>query len=305
MLKESAQNNVAQSKPEIKEEEWNPPRKGDAIALIEKHLKAYNKEPYFLSIYLPNESERIQMFGYKKVATIWSTNFIVHVCDNKSESSIEYGFGMDVCKKLGAGGFRESLIEDVLTKNAEKLPSDPKFDAIAVVATAMNKRKIHQNVPLSKMMDTTLVFESVREFKGQLHAILEFEKLEEKGVSHKNAVREVLANINTDQLVSACREYGLEKQLAIASDWLEREKDMKNQLRSFLDKWENTSNPQLKSDELKKELEHLGADICELGLKRRILRYGQDAYMQMRRSNLEETLRLVKKTGEIDESNKP
>ncbi len=304
MLKESAKNDAAQSKPEIREEEWNFTRKGDAIALIEKRLKADNKEPYSLSIYLPNE--KIQMFGYKKVATIWSMpGFIVHVCNDKSESSVEYTFGIDICKKLGGSGFSESLIEDMLTKNAEKLHGDSKFDAIAVVATVMNKLEIHLNAPLSKMMDTTLVFGSAREFKEQLHAILELEKFEGKGILPKNAVREVLANIRTDQLVLACREYEFEKQRIIASDWLRRERNIKDQLRSFLDKWENIRNPQLKSDELKKEVEYLGADICELGLRRRILGYSGDEYMQMRRSNLEETLRCVKKIGEADESSKP
>jgi hypothetical protein len=272
-----------QSKSGVREEEWNFTRKGDAIAFIEKVLKAENKEPYSFSIGIPN-GETLKMFGYKKISSIKAPEFIVHVRHNESEFSFEWNFGMDICKKCGKYAFDKETLQKALKEpyGFEGL-SVPKFEAVAIVFTALNKQKIKptQFRHMGLRTDRSSLDVAARDYREQLNAANLLLKSQSEGLQPKDAVHKVLVTTKTDNVKAACVEYEFEEQHAIVSDLGRSEKAVLSKLQSFINRWMNEEPKErdVKGD-LYKIIEVVGADagkeLCKLHVEREIIEHDAD-----------------------------
>ena len=329
---------AAVSSKEIGEEKSFSSRK-DVVKYLEEFIKSYKEKPSFVSLEIPN-SEVIRLFGYKNVTTIKAHSFIVHLAGGECELGLTWGLGIGICRQHGSEMFEEALMKNTLASQSKlKKLADPEFESIVVAFSALNKKHFNLVYPYSYTSmrmgidDLKVLADNYRE---QLSTAALLMKLEGDGMPPQDAALKVLETISTRSFMKACKEYGFEiVEGKFASDLSMRESAVKNKLLSFINKWQET-NPEGKGYEFKADVQQIGADLCELALKRKILRYeislAEDEsrirateakirsekeesdlaadrvyYMRMKTllSNLKKALEIISKSGMPDEHNQP
>jgi len=255
-------------------EELNFTKRKDAVKYLERLIKSHQEKPYFAYLGLP-QGGAVRAFSYKGVATASGLRFAVHIHDKNCEFCFEANYATDICKSQGQSFFFENILMRVLRNNStlEKLPGS-KFEELGVVFSAMNDAKItpslSRSIPL-RVDGDNLRF-CIDSCKEQLKAVVLINKLEKEGTSPKDAVKNVLEDIGTKDLVKACKEYGFKVEADIASSIWNRVGIQQKEIFAFVNKWETVERPEQKLAELKLDVKRIGADICELQIRRRILK---------------------------------
>ncbi|NYZ79099.1 hypothetical protein H0N99_03035 [Candidatus Micrarchaeota archaeon] len=240
---------------------------------LERIITSHQEKPYFAYLEL-SQGGAVKVSSYKGVTTASDSDFAVHIQDKNCEFCFQSNYARNICKSQGESYFFENVLMRVLRSNStmEKL-TDPKFKELAVVFSAINNAKItarsDKRIPLRVDGDNLRFY--INRWQDQLKAVNLINKLEKEGTSPKNAVYHVLEDIGTNDLVKACKEYGFKVEADIASSIWSRESIKQRELFAFVSKW-GAERPEQKLAELEKEVKSIGADLCELQIRRRILK---------------------------------
>lgn len=256
-------------------EELNFTKRKDAVKQLQHIITSHQEKPYFAYLGLP-QGGAVKVFTYKGITTASTSAFAVHIQDKKCEFCFQSNYARDICKSQGQSYFFDSaMLLKVLRSNStiEKF-TGPKFEELGVVFSAINDAKItarpDRSVPL-RVDGDNLRF-CVKRWGEQLKAVNLINKWEKEGTSPKNAVYHALENIGTNDLVKACNEYGFKVEGDIALSIWNRESIKQKELFAFMSKWEAEDRPQRNLAVLKIEIKSIGADLCELQIRRRIVR---------------------------------
>jgi len=247
----------------------------DVTAYIENFVKSKKDTMQSLNLHLP-EGGTIKITGYGNATLIKASECISYVCGKNAEFAFLWNSAREVCRQHGSEFFNESLLLNIVKDNSKlkKLP-ESKFREIIITFSALNNANINLLPPQHAFvrMDNDTLKAFSKDCEEQIRCAALLTKLEKENLPPKEAVRKVLEVSNTENFVKACENFGFKVERDLSLSILEKERMGKQKLISFLTKLEETS---LSKNEVEQTAREIGIEVCELNLRRRIIKYARE-----------------------------